>query len=359
MNLLSTLLKKMNQLGASDLFLSSGCPPTYRVNGKLHTCDDNELTLPKGATTKMCQLIMVDKQHDQFEADKEMNMAFSLPGIGRFRVNIFRQRGDIALVIRAIANEVPSFDDLKIPTKLKELVMLPRGLVLIVGPAGSGKSTTLASMLDYRNENDLAHIITVEDPIEHFLTHKKSIIHQRELGVDTHSYEDALCNAMRQSPDVLVIGEIRDHNTLEHAIEYADTGHLCLATFHAHNTMQALERITNMFTDNRRDQILLGLSMNLEAIHSQKLVPDTQSTRVPACELLVKTARSSDLLRRGEFVELREVIEKDVNNSMTTLDQSLHELYQGGSISAETALQYADSVGNMRLQMRLAQEIRH
>jgi len=359
MNLLSTLLKKMDQLGASDLFLSSGCAPTYRVNGKLQPCDDSEMILAKGATAKMCQLIMVEKHREQFETDKEMNMAFSLPGIGRFRVNIFRQRGDIALVIRAIANEVPNFDDLQIPEVLKDLVMLQRGLVLIVGPAGSGKSTTLASMLDYRNENDLAHIITVEDPIEHFLSHKKSVIHQRELGVDTHSYEDALCNAMRQSPDVLVIGEIRDRSTLEHAIEYADTGHLCLATFHAHNTMQALERITNMYEEGRRDQILLGLSMNLQAIHSQKLVPDTQGGRVPAWELLGKTARSSDLLRRGNFSELQEVIEKDVNNGMQSLDQGLYDLYRSGKISPETAIQYADSASNMRLQMRLTQQTGH
>jgi len=356
MNLLSTLLKKMNQLGASDLFLSSGCAPTYRVNGKLQASDDVNMILAKGATTKMCQMIMVEEKLKKFETDKEMNMAFSLPSIGRFRVNIFRQRGDIALVIRAIASEVPNFNDLHIPNILKKLVMLSRGLVLIVGPAGSGKSTTLASMLDYRNENDLAHIITVEDPIEHFLSHKKSVIHQRELGIDTHSYEDALCNAMRQSPDVLVIGEIRDRNTLEHAIEYADTGHLCLATFHAHNTMQALERMTNMYTEDRRDQIMLGLSMNLQAIHSQKLVPDTQDGRVPAWELLTKTARSSDLLRRGDFSELHEVIEKDVNNGMQTLDQSLYELYCNGKITPETAIQYADSAGNMRLQMRLEQQ---
>jgi len=280
MNLLSKLLKKMKELGASDLFLSSECTPTFRINGKLHPYNNSESLLPKGATDQMCQLIMVQKHREKFDLDKEMNMAFSLPNVGRFRVNIFRQRGDIALVIRAIADEVPKFDELKIPSILKDLVMLPRGLVLIVGPAGSGKSTTLASMLDYRNENDLAHIITIEDPIEHYLTHKKSVIHQREIGVDTHSYEDALRNAMRQSPDVLVLGEIRDRNTLEHAIEYADTGHLCLATFHAHNTMQALERITNMYPQDQREHILLGLSMNLEAILAQRLVPDTNGGRI-------------------------------------------------------------------------------
>ena len=355
MNLLSKLLKKMKDLGASDLFLSSECTPTFRINGKLQPYSDSETILPKGATDKMCQLIMVEKHREKFDTDKEMNMAFSLPGIGRFRVNIFRQRGDIALVIRAIADEVPAFNDLNIPPTLKDLVMLQRGLVLIVGPAGSGKSTTLASMLDYRNQNDLAHIITIEDPIEHYLKHKKSVIHQREVGIDTHSYEDALCNAMRQSPDVLVLGEIRDRNTLEHAIEYADTGHLCLATFHAHNSMQALERIMNMYPQDQREHIMLGLSMNLEAIFSQKLLPDTNNSRVPAWELLRKSARVSDLLRRGEFPELREVIEKDVNNGMQTLDQSLYDLYQAGQVTAETALQFADSAGNLRLQMRLTQ----
>jgi len=356
MNLLSKLLKKMKLVGASDLFLSSECMPTFRINGKLQPCSDDEELLPKGATEKMCQLIMVDKHREKFDTDKEMNMAFSLPNVGRFRVNIFRQRGDIALVIRAIADEVPNFEELNIPSELKDLVMLPRGLVLIVGPAGSGKSTTLASMLDYRNQRDLAHIITIEDPIEHFFKHKKSVIHQREIGIDTHSYEDALCNAMRQSPDVLVLGEIRDRNTLEHAIEYADTGHLCLATFHAHNAMQALERIMNMYPQDQRDHILLGLSMNLEAVVAQRLVPDTSNGRLPACELLIKTARVSDLLRRGELPELREVIEKDVNSGMKTLDQSLYQLYQQGKISPETALQYADSIGNMRLQMRLTQQ---
>lgn len=356
MNLLSKLLKKMKQVGASDLFLSSECTPTFRINGKLQPCNDEAMHLPKGATDKMCQLIMLEKHRERFDADKEMNMAFSLPGIGRFRVNIFRQRGDIALVIRAIADDVPDIDELNIPAVLKDLVMLPRGLVLIVGPAGSGKSTTLASMLDYRNKNDLAHIITIEDPIEHFLKHKKSVIHQREIGTDTHSYEEALRNAMRQSPDVLVIGEIRDRNTLEQAIEYADTGHLCLATFHAHNAMQTLERIMNMYPQDQRDHIMLGLSMNLQAIEAQKLIPDTHGGRMPAWELLRRTARVSDLLRRGEFAELHDVIEKDVNTGMQTLDQSLYELYQAGHITAESALQFADSVGNMRLQMRLTQQ---
>jgi len=353
MDLLSKLLKKMNTLGASDLFLSPRCIPTYRVNGDLLERGADETPLPAGATEKMCQLIMVDEHRRQFDEDMEMNIAFSLPAIGRFRVNIFRQRGDIAMVIRAIANQVPDFSNLHIPEVLKELIMLPRGLVLIVGPAGSGKSTTLAAMLDYRNENDLSHIITVEDPIEYFLTHKKSVIHQRELGVDTRSYKDALCNAMRQSPDVLVIGEIRDRETLEHAIEYADTGHLCIATFHAHNTQQALERIVNMYEEERRDTIMNGLSMNMQGILAQKLVMGTHGDRLPAWELLRKTPRVSDLLRKGDFHELHETIEKDVSHGMQTFDQTLYTLYENRLITPETALRYADSVGNMRLNMRL------
>lgn len=354
MDLLSKLLKKMVRLGASDLFLSTDTAPAYRVNGKILPRSDEDIPLQPGATEKMCQLIMIEEHRNRFDEQLEMNMAFSLPGLGRFRVNIFKQRNDVALVIRSIPVEIPDFDTLRIPGILKELVMLKRGLVLIVGPAGSGKSTTLASMLDYRNTNDLSHIITVEDPIEYFFRHKQSVMHQREIGVDTHSYQDALTNAMRQSPDVLVVGEIRDRATLEHAIEYADTGHLCLATFHAHNTQQALERIVNMFDENRREQILLGLSMNVQAILSQKLIPDTQGSRVPAWEMLRQTARSSDLLRRGEFHELHDVLEKDVTTDMQTFDQSLYELQQQGIISADTALQYAESVSNLRLKMRLS-----
>lgn len=353
MDLLSKLLKKMVRLGASDLFLSTNTAPAFRVNGKLLARNEEDSPLPPGTTEKMCQLIMIDEHRRLFDEQLEMNMAFSLPGLGRFRVNIFKQRSDIALVIRSIATEVPVFDSLRIPNVLKELVMLKRGLVLIVGPAGSGKSTTLASMLDHRNSHDLAHIITVEDPIEYFFNHKQSVIHQREIGVDTHSYQDALTNAMRQSPDVLVIGEIRDRATLEHAIEYADTGHLCLATFHAHNTQQALERIVNMFDESRREQILIGLSMNVQAIFSQKLIPDNQASRVPAWEMLRQTARTSDLLRRGEFHELHNVLEKDVSTDMQTFDQSLYNLHQQGLINADIALQHADSISNLRLKMRL------
>jgi len=357
MDLLSKLLKKMIRLGASDLFLSSGAPAAFRVNGKLLARTENDKPLPAGATEKMCQLILLDGHRKAFDEKLEMNVAISLPGLGRFRINIFKQRGDIALVIRAIPLQIPSFETLQIPTVLKELVMLPRGLVLIVGPAGSGKSTTLTSMLDHRNEQDLSHIITIEDPIEFFHEHKQSVIHQREIGTDTHSYKEALCNAMRQSPDVLVLGEIRDRNTLEHALEYADTGHLCLATFHAHNTVQALERIVNMFDESQREQVKLALSMNLQAVLSQKLIEKTESGLIPAWEMLRNTPRTSDLLRRGEFHELQENIEKDVSsNGMQTFDQTLYELYKAGYISAETALHYADSASNLRLQMRFASE---
>ena len=228
MDQLSQLLKKMVAIGASDMFVSSHTPPAYRVDGRLVERHEDK-PLAAGVTAKMCQLFMLDHQRQRFDDEMEMNLAFNLPGLGRFRVNIFRQRGDVALVFRAIPAEVPDLSTLNLPETLRDIVMLPRGLVLIVGPAGSGKSTTLAGMIEHRNANDLSHIITVEDPVEYFFSHKKCVVHQREIGVDTKSYSEALINAMRQSPDVLVLGEIRDRNTLEHALEYADTGHLCLA----------------------------------------------------------------------------------------------------------------------------------
>jgi twitching motility protein PilU len=342
----------MISLGASDLFLSSHTPPAFRVNGKIQRNADDE-PLSAGKTEQMARLMMVDEQWDAFHNNLEMNLAFTLPNIGRFRVNAFRQRGDIALVIRSIASRVPQIESLRLPDILKEMVMLKRGLVLVSGPAGSGKSTTLAAMIDYRNKHDLSHIITVEDPIEYYLTHKQCVVHQREIGNDTKSYHEALINAMRQSPDVLVIGEIRDRDTLEHALNYADTGHLCLATFHANNIPQALERMLHMFEEDKREQIMVGLSLNTKALFGQRLVPTLDGGRTPAYELLVNTPRIQDLIRRGDLAELRETMGKDVNSGMQTFDQSLHTLYRNGIISADTALEHAESVNNMRVQMRL------
>lgn len=354
MELLSKLLKTMLTVGASDLFLSSNMPPAYRVNGKLLPRTDED-KLQKGKTEQMARLFMSEEAWAKFHLELETNLAITVPGLGRFRVNVFKERNDIALVVRAISDKVPNMKDLRLPEILKELVMLKHGMVLIVGPAGSGKSTTMAAMLNHRNETDLSHIITIEDPIEFYLPHKKCVLHQREIGVDTHSYHEALKNAMRQSPDVLVLGEIRDRQSLETMIEYADTGHLCIATYHAANTYQALERMIHMFDEERREQIQSSLAVNTKAIFSQRLVPDNRGGRTPAFELLRATSRTSELIRRGELADLQEVMEKDVNG-MFTMDQTLFHLQQNNIITGETAIEYAESVGNMRLQMRLSQE---
>ena len=354
MELLSKLLKTMLTLGASDLFLSSNMPPAFRVNGKILPRHDEEI-LKKGKTEQMARLFMSEDAWKKFIETHETNLAITVPGLGRFRVNAFKERNDIAMVIRSISDAVPDFHDLSLPDILKELVMLKSGLVLIVGPAGSGKSTTLASMLNFRNQNDLSHIITIEDPIEYYLPHKQCVLHQREIGIDTHSYHEALKNAMRQSPDVLVLGEIRDRESLEAMIEYADTGHLCLATYHAANTYQALERIIHMFDEERHEQIQNIIASNVKAIFSQRLIPDKRGGRTPAFELLRSTSRTAELIRRGTLSDLHEVMEKDVNG-MYTMDQTLFHLQQAGRITPETAVEYAESVGNMRLQLRLSQE---
>jgi len=356
MDLLSNLLKQMIQLGASDLFLSTNTPPAFRVNGKLLPRSD-EPTLRPGKTEKMAHLLMLEHQKEAFDQNPEMNLAFTVPGIGRFRVNIFRQRNDVAMVIRAIPPSVPDFTALNIPEALKKIVMLKRGLVLIVGPSGSGKSTTLAAMIEHRNVNDLSHIITIEDPIEYYLEHKHCVVNQREIGVDTKSYPEALINVLRQSPDVLIIGEIRDRKTMEHAIEYADTGHLCLATFHANNTFQAFERILNMFPEEKSEQLLISLSLNMQAVLSQRLIPSVSGQRVPAWELLCTTPRVKELIRKSAFAELKDVMEKDVNDGMQTFDQTLYELCKQGHITEDAALEHAESVSNLRLQMRLDRAI--
>ena len=352
MDLLSKLLKKMLSLGASDLFISSNTPPAFRVKGKLLPRND-ENPLNAGQIEQMAQLILIDEQKEQFENNPELNVAISLPNIGRFRVNLFRQRNDTSMVIRAIPPQVPKLEDLHLPEVLKEIVMLKRGLILIVGATSSGKSTTLAAMLDYRNENDLSHIITIEDPIEYYLQHKQCVVNQREIGTDTKSYNEALLNTMRQSPDVLVIGEIRDRKTLEHALEYADTGHLCLATFHANDTTQAFERIITLFPEERREQLLISLSMNMRAVLSQRLVRTVDNMQVPAWELIRSTPRIKELIRKNDFSELKASIEKDVHLGMQSFDQTLYELCKEGKISEDTALENADSVNNLRLKLRL------
>jgi len=357
MDLLSKLLKEMVNSGASDLFLSTGTVPAFRINGKLRPI--NTTPLASGQIHKMAQLIMQKEQIDAFDDYLEANVGCTIPGIGRFRFNIFRQRNETAMVVRAIPSSIPDFKTLGIPDILHDIVMLKRGLVLVVGPSGAGKSTTLAAMIEHRNISDLSHIVTIEDPIEYIIEHKKSIVNQRELGVDTSSYHNALSNALRQSPDVIMIGEIRNTEIMENVLEFSDTGHLCLATLHANNAAQAFERIVHMFPKAKHEQLCIGMSHNIKAVVSQMLVPTINGKRTVAVELLVLTPRIADLISRGKFGELHDTLEKDTNSGMRTLDQSLYHLFCEGKISEETALAYANSVSNMRLQIRLSGQGNH
>jgi twitching motility protein PilU len=302
----------------------------------------------------MAQLVMREEHARVFKDDPEISLGYSVPGIGRFRFNVFRQRGEISMVIRAVPSNVQDFEALGLPSLLKAIVMMKRGLVLAVGPSGAGKSTTLAAMIDHRNHNTISHIITVEDPIEYIIDHKQSVVNQREVGVDTNSYHKALINALRQSPDMLMIGEIREHEIMEDVLEFSDTGHLCLATLHANNASQVFERIVNMFPAEKRELLRYTLAQNIRAVISQVLVPTIGGGRTVAVEMLVATSRVSDLIRRGDFEELNEVMEKDTNSGMRTLDQSLYQLYAEGRITEDTALAFANSQSNIRLQMRLS-----
>jgi len=351
MELLSKLLKLMVSNGASDLFLSAGSPPAFRINGELESHAMEPLA--SGKIVKMAQLVMQKDHAEAFEDDPEVSLGYTVPGIGRFRFNLFRQQGNISMVIRAVPFKVPDFETLGIPALLKDVVMLKRGLVLAGGPSGAGKSSTLAAMSDHRNTSTISHIITVEDPIEYVIEHKKSVVNQREVGVDTRSYHRALVNALRQSPDMLMIGEVREHEIMEDVLEFSDTGHLCLATLHANSASQVFERIVHMFPSEKRELLRYSLAQNIRAVISQVLVPTIEGGRTVAVELLVATSRVKDLIRRGDFEDLSDVMEKDTNNGMCTLDQSLYLLYANGRITEETALAYADSQSNIRLQMRL------
>lgn len=352
MELLSKLLKTMVVKDASDLFLSTGSAPAYRINGALQTT--NMEPLNREAIEKMAQLVMRPEHAKAFAEDPEISLGYTVPGIGRFRFNVFRQRSEISMVIRLVPLQVPDFEPLGIPSLLKDITMLKRGLVLVVGPSGAGKSTTLAAMIDHRNKNTISHIITVEEPIEYVLEPHQSVINQREIGVDTQSYHKALVNALRQSPDMLMIGEIREHEIMEDVLEFADTGHLCLATLHANNASQVFERIVHMFPQEKRELLRYSLAQNIKAVVSQVLVPTKNGGRTVAVEMLVATSRVRDLIRRGDFTELADVMEKDTNSGMCTMDQSLYLLYADGKIDEETALAYAESRSNMRLQMRLS-----
>jgi len=348
------VLKFMVEKNGSDLFFSTGAPINIEIEGK--TIPVNSQLMAPGMIKEIAYSMMSPKQVAEFEDTLEMNFALGLADIGRFRVNVYRQRGEVSMVIRYIKGNIPTFETLGLPNVLKDIIMRQRGLVLVVGSTGSGKSTTLASMIDYRNENASGHILTLEDPIEFVHHHKKSVVDQREIGLDTHSFEDGLKNAMRQAPDVILIGEVRDMEGMKHAMAYAETGHLCLATLHANNANQAIERVISFFPQDARAGLLLGLSLNLVSIISQRLVPGTQTKRVAAMEVLINSSYISDLIQKQKLDEIKEVMSNNTDIGMCTFDQSLFRLAAAGRISDENALQHADSRNDLSLKLRLAAE---
>lgn len=339
----------MREHEASDLYFTTGAPVGIRIQGILRPVG-NDLLKP-GMVRTIAYEMLADKQIKEFEDRLELNLGISLPDIGRFRINLYFQRGEVAMVVRFIKSDIPTIESLHLPTVVKTLVSYANGLVLVVGSTGAGKSTTLAAMIDYRNQTRANHILTIEDPIEYVFTHKKSIVGQREVGLDTHSYESALKEAMREAPDLIMIGEIRDQYTLKSAVGYADTGHLCLSTLHAVNASQALERIINFYPPEAKQNILMDLSLNLRGIVSQRLVSTTDGDRIPAVEVLLNTPYISELLRKGEFSEIKEVLKKNDEPGMQSFDQSLYDLYQSGRITLKDALDHADSSGDLQWQI--------
>jgi len=343
MSTIDPYLQRMAEKSASDMYFTPGAPPAIKIDGE--TWPVSKSPLNPELARKLAYSLMSEDQQREFEREMEMNLGFTREGIGRFRVNIYRQRGDIALVIRYIKSSIPPIRELNLPGVLETLMSERKGLILVVGSTGSGKSTTLASMLDHRNTTRTGHILTIEDPIEYVFQHKKSIVGQREVGIDTLSYQNAMREAMREAPDVIMVGEVRDRFTMESVISYADTGHLALSTLHAVNTYQALDRVINMFPGEVKNQILMDLSLNLKALISQRLVPSRgrKRARVPAVEIMLNTPYVSELIRKGEIHEIRTQIEKAGRDGMQTFDQSLFQMYKDGRIELETALDYADS----------------
>jgi twitching motility protein PilU len=346
------LLRVMVSKKASDLFITAGFPPAFKVDGKMTPVSNQSLTPTH--TMEIARAIMNDKQAQEFEGSKECNFAISPPGIGRFRVNAFVQQARVGVVLRTITTTIPRVDDLGLPDVLKDVVMTKRGLVIVVGATGSGKSTSLAAMIGYRNENSYGHIITIEDPIEYVHDHKNCLITQREVGVDTESWHTALKNTLRQAPDVILIGEIRDRETMDHAIAFAETGHLCLGTLHANSSNQALDRIINFFPEERRAQLLMDLSLNLKGMISQRLIPRRDGPgRVAAIEIMLNTPLISDLIFKGEVHEIKEIMKKSRELGMQTFDQALFDLYEARLISYEDAMRNADSMNELRLAIKL------
>ena len=349
---INDLLRLMISRNGSDLFITADFPPAIKVDGKVTKVSPQPLT--SAHTLALARSIMNDKQVAEFERTKESNFAISPPGIGRFRVNAFVQQGRIGMVLRVIPSTLPTIDTLGVPQVLKDVCMTKRGLCILVGATGSGKSTTLAAMVDWRNENSYGHIITVEDPVEFVHAHKNCVVTQREVGLDTDSWEAALKNTLRQAPDVILMGEIRDRETMEHAVAFAETGHLCLATLHANSANQALDRIINFFPEERRAQLLMDLSLNLKALVSQRLVPKQDGKgRLAAVEIMLNSPLIADLIFKGEVAEVKEIMKKSRNLGMQTFDQALYDLYEANGITYEDALRNADSVNDLRLQIKL------
>jgi twitching motility protein PilU len=349
---ITKLLTAMSKAGGSDLFVSKDFPPSIKIQGAMQPLTNQKLTAE--ITRELAQSLMNERQRADFAKDLECNFAISLPGVARFRVNVFMQQQQVGMVIRTIANEIPDFAKLGLPESLKEIVMTKRGLVLVVGATGSGKSTSLAAMIDHRNRSSAGHIVTVEDPVEFVHQSHQSLITHREVGIDTHSWHNALKNTLRQAPDVILIGEIRDTETMEHAIAFAETGHLCLGTLHSNSASQTIDRIINFFSEERRKQLLMDLSSNLRAIISQRLVRTVDGKgRKAAIEILINTPIVADKLLKGEFHEIKTIMSKSRELGMKTFDWSLFELYNEGAISYDEAIRNSDSANDLRLNIKL------
>ena len=348
-------LNVMVEKGGSDLFFSVGAPVNIKIEGVTHPLKMPAL-LP-GQVKQLAYAVMNEKQISEFESRMEMNLSISAEHLGRFRVNVFVQRGETGMVIRYIKNKIPPLAALGLPPVLERLVMRKRGLILVTGATGSGKSTTLASMINYRNENATGHILTIEDPLEFLHAHKHSVVDQREVGIDTLSYEEALKNALREAPDVIMIGEIRDRNTMKQAIAYAETGHLCLSTLHANNANQAMERVINFFPEDAHHQLLIDLSLNLAGVVSQRLIPGLHEKLVPAVEVMLNSPYIADLIAKGEFSAIKEAMSHSTEAGMCTFDQALYNLYTEGRVSLDEALHNADSRTDLSLRIRLAKGV--
>ncbi|MEG3756210.1 PilT/PilU family type 4a pilus ATPase [Psychromonas arctica] len=345
------MLSQLSEQDGSDLYLATGAPPSAKFQGKLIPLSD--VLFKPGDVKAIAYDIMDQEQIEEFEHTLEMNLAISIGGIGRFRVNVFKQRNDVSIVVRNIKINIPKFADLRLPEILKKVVMDKNGLILFVGATGSGKSTSLAALIDHRNENSSGHIVTIEDPVEFVHRHKKSIINQREVGVDTRSFHAALKNTLRQAPDVILIGEIRDTETMEHALAFSETGHLVLSTLHANNANQAIDRIINFFTEERRAQLLMDLGNNLRAFVSQRLIPTVDGKRCAAIEVMMGTLTIRDMIKRGQFESLKEVMEKSKGLGMQTFDSALFDLVKEGLISEQEAIKNSDSPTNLALKFKL------